>query len=74
VTGSLDDPESLRAAFADTAAVFAMTTPGRDQDAVRETEHGKAIADAVSAVGVPHVVYSSVGGGAGDRGSGRDRG
>ena len=31
VTGSLDDPESLRAAFADTAAVFAMTTPGRDQ-------------------------------------------
>ena len=62
VAVNLDDPESLRHAFSGVDAVFAMTTPGRDQRADVEVTHGHAIADAAAAVGVPQVVYSSVGG------------
>lgn len=58
----LDDADSLRAAFTDVAAVFAMTTPGPDGRTDREAAQGHAIADAAAAAGVPHVVYSSVGG------------
>jgi uncharacterized protein YbjT (DUF2867 family) len=39
-----------------------MTTPGLDQRTDVEMSHGHAIADAAAAAGVPHVVYSSVGG------------
>jgi len=42
--------------------VFAMTTPGSDRRTDREVTHGHVIADAAAAAGVPHVVYSSVGG------------
>ena len=62
VAADLDDPESLRAAFTGVDAVFAMTTPGHDQRTDLEVRHGHAIADAAAAAGVPHLVYSSVGG------------
>ena len=62
VAADLDDPDSLRAAFTDVAAVFAMTTPGREQRADLEATQGHAIADAAAAADVPQVVYSSVGG------------
>lgn len=62
VVADLDDAESLRAAFTGVAGVFAMTTPGYEQRVDLETAHGHAIADAAVAAGVPHVVYSSVGG------------
>ncbi|HET6257321.1 MAG TPA: NmrA/HSCARG family protein [Pseudonocardia sp.] len=62
VTADLDDPGSLRAAFRGVNGIFAMTTPGYEQRTDLEVAHGHAIADAAAAVGVPHVVYSSVGG------------
>jgi uncharacterized protein YbjT (DUF2867 family) len=62
VAADLDDPEGLRAAFTSVRGVFAMTTPGYDQRTDIEVRHGHAIADAAAAAGVPHVVYSSVGG------------
>jgi uncharacterized protein YbjT (DUF2867 family) len=62
VAADLDDPEGLRAAFTGVHGVFAMTTPGYDQRTDIEVRHGHAIADAAAAAGVPHVVYSSVGG------------
>jgi uncharacterized protein YbjT (DUF2867 family) len=62
LTADLDNPESLRAAFTGLDGVFAMTTPGADRRTDREVTHGHAIADAAAAVGVPHLVYSSVGG------------
>jgi uncharacterized protein YbjT (DUF2867 family) len=62
VQADLDDPEGLRAAFTGVDGVFAMTTPGFDRSIDREVGHGHAIADAAAAAGVPHVVYSSVGG------------
>jgi uncharacterized protein YbjT (DUF2867 family) len=62
VAADLDDPEGLRVAFTGVDGVFAMTTPGPDRRIDREVTHGRAIADAAAAAGVPHVVYSSVGG------------
>ena len=62
VQADLNDPASLRAAFTDVAAVFAMTTPGAAQDADAEAAHGRVMADAAAAARVPRVVYSSVGG------------
>jgi uncharacterized protein YbjT (DUF2867 family) len=62
VAADLDDPEGLSAAFTGVDGVFAMTTPGPDQRTDLEVTHGHAIADAAAAAGVPHVVYSSVGG------------
>jgi uncharacterized protein YbjT (DUF2867 family) len=62
VAADLDDPDSLRTAFTGVRGVFAMTTPGYDQRTDLEVSHGHAIADAAAAAGVPHVIYSSVGG------------
>ena len=62
VRADLNDPASLRAAFDGVAAVFAMTTFTGDGGLAQETEHGIAITDAAVAAGVPHLVYSSVGG------------
>jgi uncharacterized protein YbjT (DUF2867 family) len=62
VAADIDDPESLRGAFTGVDAVFAMTTPGYGQRTDVEVRQGHAIADAAMAAGVPHVVYSSVGG------------
>ena len=62
VVADLDDPEGLRAAFTGVDGVFAMTTPGYEQRIDLEVTHGHTIADAAAAAGVPHVIYSSVGG------------
>lgn len=62
VAADFDDLDGLRAAFTGVAGVFAMTTPGHGQRVDVEVMHGHAIADAAAAAGVPHVVYSSVGG------------
>ena len=59
---SFEDQGSLRAAFDGSSAVFAMASPTPDGGVRAESEHGKAIARAASDAGVPHVVYSSVGG------------
>jgi uncharacterized protein YbjT (DUF2867 family) len=59
--GDLTDPASLGALFDGVVAAFAMTTPfpgGTGQ----ESESGIAIADAAARAGVPHLVFSSVGG------------
>jgi uncharacterized protein YbjT (DUF2867 family) len=58
----LYDPDGLRAAFSGVAGVFAMTTPGYEQRIDLEVRHGHAIADAAAAAGVPHLIYTSVGG------------
>jgi uncharacterized protein YbjT (DUF2867 family) len=58
----LEDQGSLEAAFTDVAGVFAMASPTPDGGAAGEEAHGRAIADAASATGVAHVVYSSVDG------------
>jgi uncharacterized protein YbjT (DUF2867 family) len=60
VHGDLDEPESLRTAFAGVGALSAMTTLERGPEA--EVEQGVAMADAAFAAEVHHVVYSSVGG------------
>ncbi len=60
IRADLEDPVSMRAAFDGVAGVFAVTTPYTGLEA--ETRHGIAIADAATATGVPHLVYTSVGG------------
>ncbi len=59
--GDLGDAASLDALFAGVDAAFAMTTP-LDGGTDRETANGIAIADAAARAGVPHLVFSSVGG------------
>lgn len=62
VQADVEDLETLRAALAGTGALFAMTTfAGRDGTA-GEVRRGGLIAEAARDVGVPHVVYGSVGG------------
>ena len=61
-TATFEDDASLCAAFAAASAVFAMASPTPDGGVEAEARNGKAIAAAAAAVGVPHVVYSSVGG------------
>lgn len=62
VTADFEDQTSLNAAFRDAAGVFAMASPTPDGGVEAEEAHGRAIADAASAVAVGHVVYSSVDG------------
>lgn len=59
--GDLADEASLGTFLDGADAVFAMTTPFTD-GTERETSTGIAIADAAARAGVPHLVYSSVGG------------
>lgn len=58
----LDDAASMRAAFTGVTGVFAMTTFATARGTEGEVGHGRAIAGAAVAAGVPHLVYSSVGG------------
>jgi uncharacterized protein YbjT (DUF2867 family) len=58
----LDDGRSLRAAFAGVDGLFAMTTMTGLDGTDGEVRLGRAIGDAARDAGVPHVVYSSVGG------------
>ena len=59
--GDFEDAASLDALFAGVDAAFAMTTP-RDGGPDHEATTGIAIADAAARAGVPHLVFSSVGG------------
>ncbi len=68
VQADIEDSASLRAAFAGMAGVFAMTSFEGPKGSAGEVEYGRQIADAVQDAGVPHVVYSSVGGA--ERGTG----
>lgn len=61
VTGDAGDAASLDALFADVDAAFAMTTP-LPGGTEHETATGISIADAAARAGVPHLVFSSVGG------------
>lgn len=61
VAADTAEQASLRTAFADVDAVFAMTTMAEDGPA-GEIRMGKRIGDAARAAGVPRIVYSSVGG------------
>ena len=58
----IDEPASLRPAFTGVDGLFAMTTFTGPKGPKGEVEHGMQIADAAREAGVPHVVYSSVGG------------
>ncbi|HEX4401265.1 MAG TPA: NmrA/HSCARG family protein [Galbitalea sp.] len=60
VKGDLTDPASLESLLSGVDGVFAMSTPIDGTDV--EVTAGKAIADAAARVGVPHVVFSTVGG------------
>lgn len=62
VTADLDDPDSIRNGFAGTTAVFAMTSPTRENWTDGEVAHGKTIADAARDAQVQHLVYTSVAG------------
>lgn len=62
VRADLDEPETLGAAFEGVDAAFAMTTFAGEHGTEGEVEHGKAIVDAAVRVGLPRLVYSSVGG------------
>ncbi|GHO97774.1 NmrA family transcriptional regulator [Reticulibacter mediterranei] len=57
VQGDQDDPASLEAAMQGVYGVFSVQA-----HTSYETRHGKNVADAVKRAGVPHLVYSSVGG------------
>jgi uncharacterized protein YbjT (DUF2867 family) len=65
--GDLMDTASLDSLLKGVDAVFAMTTPFTEGPE-RETETGIMIADAAARAGVPHLVYSSVGGAERDSG------
>jgi uncharacterized protein YbjT (DUF2867 family) len=65
VFGDFDQPDTLAAAAAGVGAVFATGTAHRDGPD-GELRHGRNLADAVAAAGVPHLVYSSGDGAAPD--------
>lgn len=58
----LDEPASVREAFTDVDGVYAVTTPASPGGPEGEVAHGEIIVGAAREVGVPRLVYSSVGG------------
>ncbi|WP_353649221.1 NmrA/HSCARG family protein [Nakamurella sp. A5-74] len=68
VAGDQDDPDSLRGPLTGVAALFLMTTFTDDSGTEGEVRRGIATADVAAQVGVPRVVYSSVGGAERDSG------
>ncbi|GAA1070684.1 NmrA/HSCARG family protein [Tsukamurella spumae] len=62
VTGDLTESATIDAVLEGADAAFAMTTPSFTEGAGIEIVTGKAIADAAQRTGLPHLVYSSVGG------------
>ncbi|RII13970.1 NAD(P)H azoreductase [Streptomyces sp. YIM 130001] len=63
VRGDLDDPASLRTAMTGASGVFSVQALAFEPETLAaEVRQGKAVADAVAETGVPHLVYSSVGG------------
>jgi uncharacterized protein YbjT (DUF2867 family) len=61
IQGDFDDHRSLLAAAGGTHAVFLMSTPFQGGAEV-EARQGATVAEAATAAGVPHLVYSSVAG------------
>lgn len=59
VTANLEDRTSLERAVQGVDAIFCMSTPF-ESDIETELRQGKNVADAAKAIGVPHLVYSSV--------------
>ncbi|RFU85687.1 NmrA/HSCARG family protein [Streptomyces triticagri] len=71
VRGDLNDPASLRTAMSGASGVFSVQALAYEPETLAaEVRQGKAVADAVLETGVPHLVYSSVGGA--ERGTGID--
>ncbi|MEV6156863.1 NmrA/HSCARG family protein [Nonomuraea sp. NPDC052129] len=62
VAADQEDSESLQRALTEVAALFFMTTFEGADGTEGEARRGVAVADAAARAGVPHVVYSSVGG------------
>ncbi len=63
VTGDQDDPESMVEALGGVRSLFLMTTFDAESGGTEgEIRRGRGTADAAARAGVPHVVYSSVGG------------
>lgn len=62
VRADIEDPGALRAAFDGVDGLFAMTTMTGPGGTEGEVALGRALGDAARDAGVPHVVYSSVGG------------
>ena len=65
----MDEPESLRAAFAGAAGVFSVQN-GIANGFDREIAQGRNVADAARAAGVHHIVYGSAGPGRSGAGTG----
>ncbi|WP_019819087.1 NmrA/HSCARG family protein [Saccharomonospora saliphila] len=69
VRGDLDDPASVRAAAAGVDGVYSVQPADfADPHSGVEVRQGTAVADAVKANGISHLVYSSVGGAERDSG------
>jgi uncharacterized protein YbjT (DUF2867 family) len=69
VRANQDDPESLVDALRDARGLFLMTTfSDADGGTEGESRRGRIVAEAAASAGVPHVVYSSVGGAERDSG------
>lgn len=62
VAADQENGESLQRALTDVAALFFVTTFEGADGTEGETRRGVTVADAAARAGVPHVVYSSVGG------------
>lgn len=68
VHADADQPATITAALAETAAFFYLTTPAGPDATEGETRRGIAIADAAAASDTGHIVFSSVGGAERDTG------
>jgi uncharacterized protein YbjT (DUF2867 family) len=68
IAADQEDGESLSRGLAGVAALFFMTTFEGPDGTDGEVRRGTAVADAAARAGVPHVVYSSVGGAERDTG------
>jgi len=62
VTADQEDGQALSGALANVASLFFMTTFEGPDGTAGEVRRGRTVADAAARAGVPHVVYSSVGG------------
>lgn len=68
VAGDQDEPDSLADPLTGISSLFLMTTFTDDSGTEGEVRRGTAVADVAARVGVPRVVYSSVGGAERDSG------
>lgn len=59
VAADLDDPASLRAAFAGAYGAFCLTNFWEHFSGAKETQQGRALAEAAAAAGVQHAIWST---------------